>query len=346
MPSRFRQLAWYGSRARIDRFPEDVQRLNWHFDRADNCVETTKGNTFTTATVTNTSTWRDHGPVTAGVEVSTAGVRPTARELPLKTFGIVGGLCCVLVVSACARQPDPPPTVTDAKLSTQEVSPGESFGLTFGLKVVDPEAVERIHVRGLPENSIFAGTKTELSPPLGYDTPYTATILVERPAADGVFSLEIVIETTDRTFVAPLGVLTIRDTPSRILHAQFKNGSHAAADCLGKTKLIELKYAVADENGAADFSSPIIAAVNEEAKDLVFFPHWAPVAWLNDEPGILLNKPSHNWAEEEIVSSEIRILCGVPEKSLYEFIFKGRNVSKVTGQSTTIKSDSVRYYVE
>ncbi len=264
----------------------------------------------------------------------------------MSSFGKLGGICCVLMIGACAQQPDPPPTVTDARLSTQEISPGEGFGLTFGLKVVDPEAVERIHVRGLPENSLFAGTKTELPLPLGNDTPYAATILVERPAADGVFALEIVIETPERTFVAPLGFLTIRDMPSRILHAQFKNGSHAAADCLGKTKLIELKYAVADDNGAADFSSPIIAAVNEEAKELVFFPHWAPVAWLNDEPGILLNKPSHDWAEEEIVSSEIRIICGVPEKSLYEFIVKGRNVSKVTGRSTTIKSDSVRYYIE
>lgn len=259
---------------------------------------------------------------------------------------MLSGLCSVLLVAACAKQPDPPPTVTDAKLSTQEVSPGESFEFTFGLKVPNPEAVERIHVRGLPENTIFAGTQTELSRPLAHDTPYAARIVVERPAADGVFALEIVIETPERTFVAPLGFLTIRDTPSRILHAQFKNGSHAAADCLGKTKLIELKYAVADDNGAADFSSPIIAAVNEESKDLVFFPHWTPVAWLNDEPGILLNKPGHDWAKEEIVSSELRIVCGGPEKSLYEFVVKGRNVSKVSGRSMTIKSDSVRYYVE
>ena len=264
----------------------------------------------------------------------------------MNRFAVLTGLFGVLVAAACAKQPDPPPTVTDAKLSTLEVSPGESFELTFGLKVADPEAVERIHVRGLPENTIFAGTKTELPPPLGYDTPYAERIVVEMPAADGVFALEIVIETPERTFVAPLGLLTIRDTPSKILHAQFKNGSHAAADCLGTTKLIELKYAVADDNGAADFSSPIISAVNEEAKDLVFFPHWAPVAWLNDEPGILLNKPGHDWAKEEIVSSEIRIVCGVREKSLYEFVVKGRNVSKVTGRSTTIKSESVRYYVE
>ena len=274
------------------------------------------------------------------------GARPTERVRQLKTLAMLGGLCSALVISACAQQPDPPPTVTDARLSTREVLPGESFGLSFGLKVADPEAVERIHVRGLPENTVFAGTQTELSPPLTPDTPYAARILVEMPAADGVFALEIVIETPERTFAAPLGLLTIRDTPSRILHAQFKNGSHAASDCLGKTKLIELKYAVADDNGAADFSSPIISAVNDESKDLVFFPHWAPVAWLNDEPGILLNKPSHDWAKEEIVSSEIRIVCGVPEKSLYEFVVKGRNVSKVTGRSTTIKSDSVRYHVE
>ena len=239
------------------------------------------------------------------------------------------------------------PDQIDVKAIRQRIGMSQQkFADTFGLKVADPEAVERLHVRGLPENTILAGTRTELPRPLAPDTPYAARIVVETPAADGAYPLEIVIETPARTFVAPLGLLTIRDTPSRILHAQFQGGSHAAADCLGKTKLLELKYAVSDDNGAADFASPIIAAVNEEAKDLVFFPHWTPVAWLNDEPGILLNKPSLAWTKEEIVSSEIRIICGVPEKSLYEFVVKGRNVSKVAGRSTTIESDSVRYYVE
>lgn len=265
---------------------------------------------------------------------------------PLDRHAMLGGLCCGLVVAACAEQPGPPPTVTDARLSTPEISPGESFEVSFGLKVADPAAVERLHVRGLPENTVFAGTRTELPPPQATNSSHAKRITVERPAADGVYALEIVIETPERTFVAPLGLLGIRDTPSRILHAQFQNGSHAAADCLGKTKLLELKYAVADDNGAADFASPIIAAVNDEARELVFFPHWTPVAWLKDEPGILLNKPTRDWATEEIVSSEIRIICGVPEKSLYEFVVKGRNVSKVTGRSTTIESDSVRYYVE
>lgn len=263
-----------------------------------------------------------------------------------RPLAVLGGLCGVLVVAACARQPETPPTVTDAQLLNREISPGESFELSFGLKVANPEAVERLHVRGLPKNTMLAGTQTELPRPLAPKTPYAARIAVRTPAADGAYPLEIVIETWERTFVAPLGLLTIHDTPSRILHAQFQGGSHAAAGCLGKTKLLELKYAVSDDNGAADFASPIIAAVNEEAKDLVFFPHWTPVAWLDDEPGILLNKPSRDWAKEEIVSSEIRIICGVPEKSLYEFVVKGRNVSKVTGRSTTIESDSVRYYVE
>ncbi len=263
-----------------------------------------------------------------------------------RPYAVLGGLCGVLVVAACARQLDTPPTVIDARMSTREISPGESFEVSFGLKVADPEVVERLHVRGLPKNTMLAGTQTELPRPLAPETPYAARIAVQTPAADGAYPLEIVIETPERTFVAPLGLLTIHDTPSRILHAQFQGGSHAAADCLGKTKLLELKYAVSDDNGAADFASPIIAAINEEAKELVFFPHLTPVAWLDDEPGILLNKPSRDWAKEEIVSSEIRIICGVPEKSLYEFVVKGRNVSKVTGRSTTIESDSVRYYVE
>jgi hypothetical protein len=255
-------------------------------------------------------------------------------------------LAALLAAVGCASPPVLPPTVSDAWLSEQEIAPGESFEVSFGLKVADPAAVERIHVRGLPENTLQAGTQTELAPPLSPETPYAARILVETPAADGAYALEIVIETLERTFVAPLGLLAIRDMPSRILHAQFTRGSHAAADCLGKTKLLELQYAVSDDNGAADFVASTIAARNEQAKDLVFFPHWEPVAWLGDEPGIVLNTPSRDTVKEEVVSSDIRIICGVPEKSLYEFVVKGRNVSKVTGRSTTIESESVRYYVE
>jgi hypothetical protein len=89
-----------------------------------------------------------------------------------------------------------------------------------------------------------------------------------------------------------------------------------------------------------------MAAANKDALGLVFFPHWESLAWLKGEPGIVLNQPSKDTVKEEIVSSDIRIFCDLPAKNLFEFVVNGRNVSKVTGRSTTIKSDWVRYYIE
>ena len=133
----------------------------------------------------------------------------------------------VLTVSACASQPESPPTVGQAALSTREISPGEDFVVSFNLIVTDPAEVERIYLRGLPKNSLLAGTQTDLRLPEAPDTLYESLIVVQKPAADGQYNLELVIERSGQAFIAPLGPLAIRDTPSRILHAQFVRGSHA-----------------------------------------------------------------------------------------------------------------------
>ena len=255
-------------------------------------------------------------------------------------------LAIVLAASACASQPEIPPTVADAQLSMREISPGESFEVSFNLEMAEPADVERIYVRGLPKNSVLAGTQTDLRLPEAPSTPYSSQIVMRKPAADGQYNLELVIETPGKTFVAPLGPLAIRDIPSLILHAQFVRGSHAAGDCLAETKLLELEYTVEDDNGASDFSAPIVAAVNEDALTLVFFPHWGPITWLNGEQGIGLNRPSKDSVMEELVSSDIRIFCSLPVNNLYEFVVKGQSVSSLTGKSTAIGSDPVRYYVE
>ncbi len=252
----------------------------------------------------------------------------------------------VLALAGCANQPIAPPTVVDAQLSAREVLPGDDVGLSFTLDVSEPSEVERVHLRGLPKNTMLAGTRTELDRPAAPSTPYATDIRIERPASDGQYNLELVIETADKTYVAPLGPLTIRDTPSRILHAQFVGGSHAAEDCLAQTKLLKLEYTVADDNGAADFVAPAVSALDKDARDLVFFPHWEPVAWLGDAPGIGLNRPTKDTVEKELVSSDIRIHCSVPADHLYEFVINGQNVSSASGESKIIGSGPVRYYVE
>jgi hypothetical protein len=252
----------------------------------------------------------------------------------------------VLGLAGCANQPLTPPIVVDAQLSSHEINPGDSVGVSFTLDVSEPSEVERVYLRGLPNNTLIAGTRTELDLPGAPSTTYAPTIRVERPASDGQYSLELVIETTDETFVAPLGPLAIRDIPSHILHAQFVGGSHAAKNCLAKTKLLALEYTVVDENGAADFVVPTVSGLDQEALALVFFPNWEPVAWLDGAPGIGLNRPTRDTVVTELVSTDIRIHCSVPGDHLYEFVINGQNVSRASGESKTIVSRLVRYYVE
>lgn len=255
-------------------------------------------------------------------------------------------LCTVLALSACARQVESPPIVSDGGISPREISPGDSIRVSFGLGVNDPAAVERIYVRGLPKNTVLAGTQTELSPPDRQKTPYASQIEVRAPAADGQFNLELVIETSGKTYVAPLGSLAIRDTPSRVLYTQFLPGSHAAADCWLGTRLVKFEYAVEDDNGASDFAAPTLVAMDTGSKDFVFFPNWEPIAWLGDKEGIGLSRPSTDSVKKELVTNEIRINCRMPQATLYEYVVNGQSVSRLTGKSTLAGSDPARYYVE
>jgi len=252
----------------------------------------------------------------------------------------------VLALAGCANQPVAPPTVMDPQLSAQEVAPGDSLGVAFTLDVEAPDKVERLYLRGLPKNTLIAGTRTDLEPPSAASTAYASDILIERPASDGTYTLELVIETPEKIYTAPLGSLEIRDTPSRILHAQFVGGSHVAKDCLATTKLLELEYTVEDDNGASDFVAPAVSAINKEAEDLVFFPHWEPVTWLGGAPGIGLNRPTSDTVDTELVTSDIRINCSVPADQLYEFVINGQDISRASGQAKIIGSAPVRYYVE
>lgn len=255
-------------------------------------------------------------------------------------------LCIVLALSACARQPESPPIVSDGNVSPREIWPGERIKVSFSLGVNDPAAVERIYVRGLPKNTVFAGSQTELRLPDRQRTPYASLIEVRVPAADGQYNLELVIETSEKTYVAPLGSLAIRDTPSRILYTQFLPGSHAAARCSLGTKLLKFEYTVEDDNGASDFAAPTLVAKDTGSKDFVFFPHWEPIAWLGGKEGIGLDRPTTDSVKKELVTTDIRINCRMPQASLYEFVVNGQSVSRLTGKSTPAGSDPARYYVE
>ena len=254
--------------------------------------------------------------------------------------------CVAAGLSACAvSQPEVPPTVTDAELSAREISPGENLGVSFDLEVAEPGSIERIYLRGLPKNSVFAGTQTDLRPPSEQRTSYDVQIVLEIPATSGQYNMELVVETTGKTYVAPLGALAVRDTPSRIIHAQFVPGSHAAADCYMNTKLLALEYTVVDDNGASDFVVPALVPASKDTEDLVFFPHWESIGWLGGKQGIMLNRPTSDMVKEQLVSSDIRINCEMSTAKLYETAVKGQDLSRLTGKPTVVGSEPIRYYI-
>ncbi len=264
----------------------------------------------------------------------------------MKGFFVTLVLAIVLGLAACASRPEVRPTVGDRELSPREISPGDTVVVAFSLEVEDPAAVERVYLRGLPENTLAAGTRVELPLPEQKKTPYLAPIQVRVPAADGQYNLELVFETTGKTYVAQLGSLAIRDTPSRILHSQFLPGSHAPGDCALGTKLLTFEYAVADDNGAADFVAPTLLPIDKGSNDFVFFPHWEPITWLGGKPGIVLDPPSESAETQQLVTSKIRIHCNMPRATLYQYEVMGQSVSRLTGKSINAGGDPARYYVK
>lgn len=251
-----------------------------------------------------------------------------------------------LLLAACASRPEVRPTVGDRDLLPREISPGDTLEVSFSLEVEDPTAVTRVYLRGLPKNTLIAGTQTELALPERQKTSYKLPIQVQVPAADGHYNLELVFETTGKTYVAQLGALAIRDTPSRILYSQFLPGSHDVEDCAIGTKLLTFEYAVADDNGAADFVAPTLLPIDKGSNDFVFFPHWEPITWLGGKPGIVLAPPSESAAQQQLVTSDIRIHCDMARATLYQYEIKGQSVSRLTGKSTNTGGDPARYYVK
>ena len=264
----------------------------------------------------------------------------------MKAYFAPFALIIVLALSACASPPETRPIVSDWQLSPREISPGQSITVAFDLEMKEPDAVKRVFIRGLPKNTVLVGTQIDLPLPDRQITPYEAEIEVLVPAADGQYNLELVFETSGKTYFVPLGSLAIRDTPSRILYSQFVPSNHAAADCPVDTKLLEFEYAVADDNGASDFVAPTLFPADTGSKSLVFYPHWQPITWSDGRQGIVLDHPTKDSVKQELVSSEIRILCNVPKATLHEYLVQGQSVSRLTGKSVTIGSDPVRYYVK
>ncbi len=264
----------------------------------------------------------------------------------MKSYFTPFALIIVLALSACESPPETRPIVNNRQFLPREISPGQRITVAFNLEMKEPEAVKRIFIRGLPENTVLVGTQIDLPLPERQSTPYEAEIEVLAPAADGQYNLELVFETSGKTYFAPLGSLAIRDTPSRILYSQFVPGTHAAADCSVDSKVLKFEYAVADDNGASDFVAPTLFPVDTGSNALVFYPHQQPITWSEGTQGIVLDNPTRDSVKQELVSSDIRILCKAPQATLHEYVVKGQSVSRLTGESTTIGSDPARYYVE
>jgi hypothetical protein len=261
----------------------------------------------------------------------------------MKRFLVMGA---IMLLAACVARPETPPTVVEAKLSTAQLDPGGNFNLSFTLKTEEYDKVKRVYIRGLPKNSVLAGTTTELAVPGNSVTAYDETITLQRPAADGLYEVAVVVDYGSVSFSAPAGVLEVNDIPSQITYSQFVPGSHIAANCSTPTRLLKLQYTVVDDNGAADMVSPVMTAAEAAHGDLVFFPHWEAVSWQDETKGIVLKRPSDENSQEELVVDNVRINCEMPSKSLYDFKIKGQNVASPKGSSVVVESASFNYYVE
>ena len=103
----------------------------------------------------------------------------------MKAYFAPFALIVVLALSACASPPETRPIVSDRHISPQEISPGQRITVEFNLEMKEPDAVKRVFVRGLPMNTVLAGTQIDLPLPDRESTPYKAEIEVLAPATDG-----------------------------------------------------------------------------------------------------------------------------------------------------------------
>ena len=65
-------------------------------------------------------------------------------------------IALIVALSACAKAPEIKPVVSDRQVTPREISPGESIMVSFRLGTEDPAVVERIYIRGLPQNTLAA----------------------------------------------------------------------------------------------------------------------------------------------------------------------------------------------
>jgi hypothetical protein len=145
------------------------------------------------------------------------------------------------------------PVVT-GQVTPAAVSPGSTFDVSYSVQ--SPRAVTGIAIDGLPANTVAAGTNANLTVPYTNGQITRHTLALHPPAAAGVYPLQLRVAFSDgTTALHPIGTLTVADVPGVIESAAI---DPAVGVCTGPTRSANLRYTVADANGAADVTNPIL----------------------------------------------------------------------------------------
>jgi hypothetical protein len=149
--------------------------------------------------------------------------------------------------------------VLSGQVTPAAVTPGSAFDVSYSVQSV--RAVTGISVAGLPANTVAAGTNAHLTVPYTNGQITRHTLMLHQPAAAGVYPLQLRVTFSDgTTTMQPIGTLTVADIPGVIESVAIEPAGHAIRACPSTTTTTSanLRYTVADPNGAADVTNAVL----------------------------------------------------------------------------------------
>lgn len=238
------------------------------------------------------------------------------------------------------------PSLRAAAVSPQAIFPGGQVDISYGLQYEGAWSdIESIELKGLPDNTLAAGTQTDMPKPSSDKRATTAPLLVQEPAADGLYNLSIsVTYNGGREVTLPVGQLRINDAPSEIEFAQFEPGSHRVSECNNVIKG-QFKYAVSDANGANDFKNPRLFLLSAEPQTQVALLFAQDnFTSVRGQPALALNEPTKSDATKELVSTQMSINCDGPAPVKWTWQVEGISQFGNAGTPVRIGSEPVQYF--
>lgn len=250
-----------------------------------------------------------------------------------------------LVLAGCASTSHVP-SVRVAAVSPQAIFPGDQVDISYTLQYNGAWSdIERIELKGLPDNTQAAGTQAGIPIPAANTRAATAPILVQAPAADGLYSLSVTVTYNGGQQVTlPVGQLRINDAPSKIEFAQFEPGSHRVSAC---NNLLngQFKYAVFDRNGANDFENPRLYMLSSEPPtQIALLFEQDNLTTVRGQPALKLNEPTKSDSTRELVTTQMSINCDGPAPVKWTWQVEGISQFGTAGPPARVGSEPIQYF--